>query len=62
MIQNSTKCIKAGNMDVIPNDPNKLTNTNPSCYDLEAQSYKGFCTNRAGDTGCPLSPAPYNAP
>lgn len=58
VLQGSNECVRVGtNMDAINQD--KLTNTNPSCFDLQASSYKGFCLS---GEACPFSPAPYNAP
>ncbi|MCX6779025.1 MAG: Ig-like domain-containing protein [Candidatus Magasanikbacteria bacterium] len=56
VMQGSTECVKIGtSMDV--SNPDRLTNTNPSCFDLQASTYKGMCTSTAG---CPFSPPPYN--
>jgi len=51
VMQGSTECVNGAGA-------NKLNDTNPSCFDLQAESYKGMCTTG----GCPFNPGPYNTP
>jgi len=57
VLQNSTECIEAdGGLNT--ENADRLTHINPSCFDLQASSYKQICNE---DGGCPFNPPPHYA-
>lgn len=57
VLQNSVECVEADS-GLNTENSDRLTHTNPSCFDLQASGYKQICSE---DSGCPFNPPPYYA-